>query len=484
VPPVPGETASSKRLARVLISSDDHDLNAALARLLAEHGAALSADSRASVLSDVCAREGLRLLILGETGTDFVTLDLLQAIKEQRPDVAVLIVSAHPTVEHAAESIRRGAEDFVPVPYSDEIVRKEVGRILEAAELRDRVATLDRLIATRYGFERIISRSTRMRAVFDRATAASQSDVPVLIIGETGTGKELIARAIHANGRRSHRPFVPINCAALPRDLVESELFGHRRGAFSGAFTDHAGLFAAANGGSLFLDEVGELPLDVQAKLLRVLQDGEVRAVGGLESRRVDARVVAASNRSLAEMRDKGMRQDLFFRLSVLVIEIPPLRERREDLPLLVAHFLNTRQERNGHHAAQIDPQALDLLAEYHFPGNVRELENMIEGLSVAMPADRTTIRADDVRDWLRRRGLSMERRPIDAPHVPLKLDELEAWAIGEALRQTRGNKSAAAMILGISRDTLYRKLHGLGLDSELSDSRTPSDSRTSRPNS
>ena len=460
-------------VSRVLIASDDRELNAALARLLTEHAPALNADGPESVLSDVRGREGLRLLIIGETGTDFVALDLLEAVKEQRADVAVLVVSAHPTVEHATESIRRGAEDFVPVPYSEEIVRKEVERILEAAELRDRVATLDRLVATRYGFERIISRSTRMRAVFDRATAASRSDTPVLIIGETGTGKELIARAIHSNSRRTRRPFVPINCAALPHDLVESELFGHRRGAFSGAFTDHPGLFVAAHGGSLFLDEVGELPLEVQAKLLRVLQDGEVRPVGGLESRRVDVRIIAASNRTFSAMRDNRMRQDLFFRLSVLVIEIPPLRERREDLPLLIAHFLNAMQEHGVRRVEGIDPQALDLLSEYHFPGNVRELENMIEGLSVVLPLDRATIRAEDVGGWLRRRGAAATKRTSDATHVPLKLDELEAWAIAEALRQSHGNKSVAAQILGISRDTLYRKLHEMGLYAELSDSQT-----------
>jgi DNA-binding NtrC family response regulator len=412
-------------------------------------------------------------LIIGESGTDFAALDLLQAIKELRPELAVLVVSTQPTVDHATESIRRGAEDFVPVPYSEEIVRKEVARILEAADLRDRVATLDRLVATRYGFERIVSRSTRMRAVFDRATAASRSDTPVLIVGETGTGKELIAHAIHSNGRRSKRSFVPINCAALPRDLVESELFGHRRGAFSGALTEHPGLFVAAHGGSLFLDEVGELPLEVQAKLLRVLQDGDVRPVGGLDSRRVDVRIIAASNRSFVAMRDKGMRQDLFFRLSVLVIEIPPLRERREDLPLLVAHFLSASHDRGVRRVEGIDPQALDLLSEYDFPGNVRELENMIEGLSVTLPLDRATIRAEDVRGWLHRRGISTVKRTSDATQVPLNLDDLEKWAIGEALRQAHGNKSRAALMLGISRDTLYRKLHELGLDSELPGSPT-----------
>jgi transcriptional regulator with PAS, ATPase and Fis domain len=311
-----------------------------------------------------------------------------------------------------------------------------------------------------------------MNAVLDRATAASRSDTPVLIVGETGTGKELVARAIHANSRRARRPFVPINCAALPRDLIESELFGHRRGAFSGAGSDHPGLFASAHRGSVFLDEIGELPLEAQAKMLRVLQDGEVRAVGGLESRRVDVRVVAATNRSLAAMREGQMRPDLFYRLSVLVIEIPPLRDRRDDLPLLIRHVLTGMRERGAHPVDGIDAGALELLADYPFPGNIRELENLLEGLSVSLPPARTTINADDVRGWLRRRGGGGDRAG-DATHVSLKLVDLEAWAIAEAMRQAHGNKSTAAHILGISRDTLYRKLHEAGLASEVPDSRT-----------
>jgi DNA-binding NtrC family response regulator len=466
-------SADSTVAPRVLIASDDRELNAALARLLSDVAPTISAGNSTSVLAHVNGKDGLRLVIMGETSADSTALDVLQSIKQQRPDTAVLVLSAYPTIGHAAESIRRGAEDFVPVPYAEEVLLKEVARILEAADLRDRLNELDGGAATRDAFQRVISRSPRMRAVFDRGNAAARSDTPVLIVGETGTGKELIAHAIHANSRRSKRPFVPINCAALPHDLVESELFGHRRGAFSGAFTDHPGLFAAAHGGTLFLDEIGELPLEAQAKLLRVLQDGEIRPVGGLESRRVDVRIVAASNRNLKAMRESGMRHDLFYRLSVLVIEIPPLRDRREDVPLLLAHFLEGIRRRGVSQVHGAEPGALDLLADYSFPGNIRELENLVEGLSVALPPDRPMIRAEDVRGWLRRRGLTVGDRTSNATGVPLKLHDLERWAIGEALRQAQGNKSMAAQILGISRDTLYRKLHELDLPVELSDSQT-----------
>jgi DNA-binding NtrC family response regulator len=457
---------------RVFITSLDVELNAALARLLRDLAPSIAVSPH-SILTEVTRQESVGLVILCETSGESNALDVLQSIKQQRPDVPVLVLSAHPTIEHAAESIRRGAEDFLALPYSEESVHKEVARILEAAELRDRVDHLDRLIGTQYGFERVISRSARMRVVLDRGSAAARSDTPVLIVGETGTGKELVARAIHANSRRAKRPFVPINCAALPRDLVESELFGHRRGAFSGAFTDHPGLFVAAHGGTLLLDEITELPLEAQAKLLRVLQDGEIRPVGGLESRRVDVRIVAASNRKLKDMYESGMRHDVFYRLSVLVIEIPPLRDRREDLPILIAFFLDAVRKRGARHVDGIEPGALDLLAAYPFPGNIRELENLVEGLSVALPPNHTTIRAEDVRGWLRRRGIPAGDRTSDATGVPLKLSELEAWAIGEALRQTHGNKSMAAQVLGISRDTLYRKLHELGLPIELTDSQT-----------
>jgi DNA-binding NtrC family response regulator len=475
--------AAHPRIHRVLIASDDEELNGALARLLEEHSPIVSdIGAGEAILREVQRHDGVRLVLVASRGATAEALDALQMVRRQRSDLAVLVLSRQPTIEVATESIRRGAEDFVPVPYSDEIVRKEVARILEAAELRDRVEHLDRLVATRYGFDRVISGSPVMRAVFDRGNAAARSDTPVLLIGETGTGKELIARAIHANSRRAKRAFVPINCAALPHDLIESELFGHRRGAFSGATTDHPGLFVAAHEGTLFLDEVSELPTAAQAKLLRVLQNGEVRPVGGLESRRVDVRIVAATNRGLVDLRDRDMRQDLFFRLSVLVIQIPALRERREDVPLLAVHFLAAARARGATRCTDVDAAALDRLAGYRFPGNVRELENLIEGLIVTLPPDRTTIHADDVAAWLQRRGIGAVPHSSDATDVPLQLSALEAWAITEALRRAHGNKTAAAHLLGISRDTLYRKLHEIGIDTEVSEKRTASGSLTERP--
>jgi DNA-binding NtrC family response regulator len=454
------------------VATENGELGSRLRGLLREH-AVQQCPTQVSGLAERLGRwPAIRLIVIGDVDAEDRGLQLLTAVKECRPDLAVLILSSQPTIRLATEVIRGGAEDFVPIPYSEDLLLKEVGRILEAADLRDRVETLHRLVADVCGLDRIVSRSSLMRPVLERARAASRSETPVLITGETGTGKELVARAIHAGGRRAGQALVPLNCAALPRDLVESELFGHRRGAFSGAQTDHPGLFVAAHRGTLFLDEISELPLEAQAKLLRVLQDGEVRPVGGLESRRVDVRIIAATNRSLAAMGAGAMRQDLFFRLSVLVIEMPPLRERREDLPLLVAHFLARIRERGVASVDRVDPQGLEIMRGYPFPGNVRELENMLEGISLTLPPRQPTIRAEDVRGWLRHRGRAVIPHPA-AQAPSLRLHDMEAWAINEALRQTAGNKRRAAQLLGISRDTLYRKLQEMTLEAEVSEPRT-----------
>jgi two-component system, NtrC family, response regulator AtoC len=461
---------------RILIAAADDDLRAGLCGLLASHPHEATAAVPLVLLTLLARKPSVRVLILAGASAE-TTLELLAAARTRRPDVAVLVLCARPTLEAATEAMRRGAEDVLPIPCAPDVLRNEVVRLLEVAGARDSLDALQAL-ADSQGFDGILSRSAAMRPVFERARAASRSDTPVLIVGETGTGKELVARAIHANGRRAARPFVPVNCAALPKDLFESELFGHRRGAFSGAQADYPGLFVSAHGGTLFLDEIGELPPEAQPKLLRVLQDGEVRPVGGLESRRVDTRIIAASNRTLSAMADGVMRQDLFFRLSVLVIDIPPLRARMDDLPLLVQGVIRRLRGR-GVRIDGVDPPALDLLALHDFPGNVRELENLVEGVAVTLVGRHATIGADDVRSYLRRRGGSgTPRGPDESNVLPLRLDELEAWAIGEAMRRTNGNKRQAAQLLGISRDTLYRKLGEAEHAPGMPDSRTLSPNR------
>jgi len=311
--------------------------------------------------------------------------------------------------------------------------------------------------------DQIVGSSQKMRAVLEWANAASASTAPVLILGETGTGKELLARAIHTNGLRRTRPFVPVNCAALPDDLVESELFGHRRGAFSGAHTDHPGLFTFAHRGTLMLDEIGELPGIAQAKLLRVLQSGEIRPVGGLENRTVDVRIIAVTNRGLEDVRAGALRQDLFYRLSVIVIEVPPLRERREDIPLLFEHFLARYQHLGAAALCNVEPGALDQLLEYPFPGNVRELENLAQFLCAMLPPHQETVRAQDVAGWLRQQRFHASS---DVPGCgSLNLYDLEAWAVRTAVERAGGRKSRAAAMLGVSRQRLDRRLQEMKLD-------------------
>jgi transcriptional regulator with PAS, ATPase and Fis domain len=338
------------------------------------------------------------------------------------------------------------------------VSRQEIDNVPAVSELCDDIAPGPTPVHRLATFHEIITTSPKMRAVVEWARAASDSTAPVLIIGETGTGKELLARAIHANGPRRKGPFVPVNCAALPHDLVESELFGHRRGAFSGALADHPGLFVAAQRGTLLLDELGELPERAQAKLLRVLQGGELRPVGGVEHRAVDVRIIAATNRSLGELRAGALRQDLFYRLSVVVIEVPPLRGRREDIPPLFEHFLARHCRRGVAHLWNLERAALDLLCCYPFPGNVRELENLAQFLCTILPAHQETVHGHDVERWLHRQPATHTASEAPGPES-LKLSVVEGWAVRTAIERAGGNKSRAAAMLGISRDCLYRKL-------------------------
>ncbi len=391
-------------------------------------------------------------------------LAVLDYVRQSCPDVSVILMTGFGTIETAVEAIKRGAEDYVTKPFDTETILKKVFRLLELCELKDRVHQLEEQNSSNSPFGEIIAGSSAMRAVLGRAKAAAQSAAPVLIVGETGTGKEMLARAIHQASPRSGRAFIPVNCAAIPSELIESELFGHRKGSFTGALTDHRGLFQAAHLGTMFLDEIVDLPLGAQAKLLRVLEGGEIRPVGDTVPQRVDVRVISACNRPLADIAGGCLREDLFFRVSTSVIQVPPLRQRREDLTLLAEHFLQRFGLRYGR-TLSLDRGALDLLASYSFPGNVRELAHILES-AVAVSMENPQI--------LRERDLSPLLRPSSAP-APLpsgvladcSLESMEKFAIRQALRIADGNKSQAAELLGLSRGSLYRKMREHGLESE-----------------
>ena len=306
--------------------------------------------------------------------------EVLAHVKQVAPDTEVILMTAHGSIANAVEAIKRGAYDYLEKPFDPDEAALKVARALEHKRLKEETASLRRQLAGARRFDDLIGQAPKLRALYDVIERASAVDLTVLITGETGTGKELVARAVHRRSPRKERPFVAVNCGALPGDLIESELFGHARGAFSGAATAHAGLFEEANGGTLFLDEIGDLPLPLQVKLNRALQDKEVRRVGEAHARAVDVRVIAATLRDLKlEVAEGRFREDLYYRLNVLTLRLPPLRERKEDIPLLVAHFLERITARMGRPAPALAPEVLQALLSWDWPGNVRELENTLE---------------------------------------------------------------------------------------------------------
>ncbi|MGI9103274.1 MAG: sigma-54-dependent transcriptional regulator [Terriglobales bacterium] len=445
--------------AEVLIVDDDAGLAGTLRDFLVQEGySAVVALSGAEAMTalDSHPRLALALLDLVMPLTD--GLSLMEQLHQRNPDLPVLIMTGFATVETAVEAIKRGAEDYLTKPFDRQAVRKKVGRLMEVHRLRQRVAQLEaNLQEVSNPFESLVYVSPQMQRVVERARAAGVSEASVLIVGETGTGKEMLARAIHATSRRASEPFVAVNCGALPRDLVESELFGFRRGAFTGAYNDAPGVFVSAGKGTVFLDEIGEMPKDAQVKLLRVLQEKELRPVGSARPVRVDVRVVAATNRTLAQLRAELLRDDLYFRLATVVIEVPPLRSRREDILVLAQHFAAQLADRYGRHIT-LARAATELLLNHAFAGNVRELQNVLESATALSQADPQTITDKDLKPLL---GPAATAGPRFEEH-PLALDEMERVAIERSLRMCQGNRTRAAALLGISRDTLYRKMRDL----------------------
>jgi two-component system response regulator HydG len=397
------------------------------------------------------------LMMPGTTG-----LELLRAVKQLAPDVEVVLMTAYGTVEAAVSAMREGAYDFVEKPLKRMTIVKSVKKAAERQKLVAENQLLKNEIKLLTSRE-IVGSSLAWRRVIDVATQAAPSVATVLILGESGTGKELIARYIHDRARRKG-PFVAVNCAAIPETILESELFGHERGAFTGAVTKKEGRFARASGGTIFLDEIGELSPAVQVKLLRVLQEGEYEPLGG-HTVKADVRVVAATNRDLlAEVSAGRFREDLYYRLNVIAITAPPLRSRKEDIPLLVDHFLGLYCAKNGRPRLKPTRGALDRMLDYGWPGNVRELENVIERAVVLSRSDALT--EQDLPD-----AIAMAAPPKATTltfAIGTTLDDIELRVIRETLRYTKGDKSLAAQLLGISTRTIYRKLDGVADDPDV----------------
>jgi len=378
---------------------------------------------------------------------------LLEKFKALMPELTVIMVTGQGTVQVAVDAIKRGASDFITKPFDKDFLLNKLNVIRKTQELETKVGALKELLSEKYGFDNIISSSKVMKTVFEKASAAAHSDAPVFIVGETGTGKELLAKAIHLRGGRGGKPFIGVNCGAIPKELLESELFGYRKGAFTGAVRDHEGLFIAADKGTIFLDEIGEMPKDLQVRMLRVLEEYKVRPLGHTNEVPLDVRVISASNHSIDELKNKYLREDLFFRLAVIVIELPPLRERKSDIPLLIDHFIDRFNKKYSKRMQGLSEGAFGALYNYNFPGNIRELENLLEGIIAVTPSSKNTITEKDLKEHL------LWQQPAKSEHQLLSLDRLEKFALEQALREAKGNKSKAADILGISRDTLYRKL-------------------------
>ncbi len=400
------------------------------------------------------------LMMPGTTG-----LELLRAIKQVQPEVEVVLMTAYGSVEVAVSAMREGAYDFVEKPLKRITIVKSVRKAAERGRLIEENRTLKDEIKMLTKRE-IIGSSVAWRRVIEVATQAAPSMATVLVLGESGTGKELLARYIHERSSRVKRPFVAVNCAAIPETILESELFGHERGAFTGAVTKKDGRFAKAAGGTLFLDEIGELSPQVQVKLLRVLQEGEYEPLGG-NTVKADVRIVAATNRDLlAEVQAGRFREDLYYRLNVIAVTAPPLRSRREDIPLLVDHFVGLYAKKNGKARLGVARAALERMMDYAWPGNVRELENVIERAVVLSRAD--TLTEHDLPENIVK-SASAAPRALDFP-VGTPLAEIELRVIKETLKHTKGDKSLAAQLLGISTRTIYRKLDELDEGSSTGD--------------
>lgn len=380
-------------------------------------------------------------------------LELLKRIRAKYPETAVMVLTQYGTIESAVEATRLGAADYLTKPFHVPELRGKLQRLVRMVDVSQENRVLREQLRTRPGFAGLIGLSPKMQRVYRLVEKVSQHNYPVLILGESGTGKELVARSVHFSGPRRNRPFVPVDCSALVPTLIESELFGYVKGAFTGATHSKQGLMEAAGGGTLFLDEIGDLPVDLQAKLLRAIQEKEVKPVGSTDRVAISTRVIAATNRDLeTAVRDGKFRQDLYFRLNVVQIKLPPLRERRSDIPLLVNYFLEKFADPEGG-VRTIAEEAMARLLVYSWPGNVRELENVIER-AIALGSG-PILQIADLPTNLHYG--TMERMPPDDEVMPL--EEMERRAILRALRESGGDKLAAARLLGIGKTTLYRKL-------------------------
>jgi DNA-binding NtrC family response regulator len=455
----------------ILIVDDEEVLQDILTALIRKEGH--------KPVSATTGEEGLAILDREEV--DLVLLDLmlpgmhgmevLREIRRRDPDQVVVVITAFSSIESAIEAMREGAFHYIPKPFKNEEVLLTIRKGLEQRRLTTENRSLKEQLRQRFGFDNIIGKSKPMQQVYELIQLAAPAKSNILILGESGTGKELVAKAIHHHSRRSEGPFVTVNSGSMPADLLESNLFGHVRGAFTGAVTSKKGLFELANNGSIFFDEIGNIPLDTQAKLLRVIQEREFMRLGGLETIRVDVRIIAATNADLdSTVQQGGFREDLYYRLNVITVTLPPLRKRTEDIPLLAQHFLAHYARENEKAIREISPRAMELLLDYHWPGNVRELENAIERAVVLSTG--AVLTEDLLPVSVRQRGEStagLLPPTLPANGISFKdaVSEYERQIIIRALQSCGGVQKRAAELLQVKPTTLHEMMKRLNISSE-----------------
>ena len=457
------ETAVETR-GRILVVDDQRNMRATTAMLLRAEGYAVAEAASGEEALQLLATRPIDLLLTDLKMEPIDGLSLLRRGLEVSPHTQVIVMTAYGSIDSAVEAMRRGAYDYITKPFKEGELVHRIQKALERAKLLTAVDLFAGEFNTRHGLTALIGRSPAMRELTSRILKVAQSDATVFVQGESGTGKELVARALHAHSRRKDRPFVPVNCAAITESLLESELFGHAKGAFTGAVRTRRGLFEEADGGTLFIDEVTETAPAFQTKLLRVLQEGEVRRVGESTSLKVDVRTIAASNRQVeVEVAEKRFRQDLFYRLNVVSLLVPPLRDRLEDVPLLAEHFL-ARANARGPRKQRLGASAIDHLQTYQFPGNVRELENLVEQAAALAEGDELS-----PADFPIPRAAPVEPKPAGtgaglAGTLAEAVSEAERAAIANALERTPNDLAQVADDLAVSPTTLWRKMKRLGM--------------------
>ncbi len=448
----------------ILIIDDERNIRRTLDMILSGEGYQVFTCASAQAGLDTIKKERIHLVLLDIVMPEISGLDLLPKLLEVRPNLAVIMISGHGNVQNAVLAIKRGAYDFMEKPLDRDKVLMAISRALQTRKLAAENRHLKQQIEGRY---EMVGQSPALTEIRNQIARVAPTNGRVLILGESGTGKELIARAVHKMSHRAKNSFIKVNCAAIPEELIESELFGSDRGAFTGAVRTRDGKFLQADGGTLFLDEIGDMSLAVQAKVLRALEQGEFERVGGAKTFRVDVRVIAATNKNLhAEVEQGKFREDLYFRLNVVPLTAPPLRERREDIPALAEHFLNAYADENGFLPKTLSVEARDLLLQYDWPGNIRELKNLVERLSIMVSGD--TIYPGDLPTL---DGMSIPKQPGSFPDLGAGKtlrqvrEAVERHYIAEALVRHKGNVTRASSALGIERTNLHKKIKQYDLE-------------------